>query len=83
MGVGLALAWDAALAQTWLTASIALIVIAGVAGVTIEDRWLKRPSRAEGDAFASVLREEIPFLAALASPVIWLFIPWLMIEKPT
>jgi UDP-N-acetylmuramyl pentapeptide phosphotransferase/UDP-N-acetylglucosamine-1-phosphate transferase len=82
VSVGLVLAWDTLLTQTWVTASIALILIAGVAGVAIEDRWLKRLSRAERDAFASVLHEKIPFLAALVSPVIWLFILWLMIEKP-
>jgi hypothetical protein len=38
VGVGLVLAWDTALAQTWVTASIALIVIAGIGGVAIEDR---------------------------------------------
>jgi hypothetical protein len=83
VGVGLVLAWDAGvLAQTWVVASIALITIAGLGNVAIEDRWLKRLSSAEGDAFSAVLRERIPRLAALVSPVIWLFILWLMIEKP-
>jgi hypothetical protein len=82
VAAGLALAWGAALTQTWVTASIALITIAGIGNVAIEDRWLKRLSRAEGDAFAAILHEKAPFLAALASPVIWLFILWLMIEKP-
>ncbi len=81
--VGLALAWDAALlTQSWVVASTVLITIAGVANVAIEDRWLKRLSRAEGDAFAAILHEKIPFLAALISPPVWLFILWLMIEKP-
>jgi uncharacterized membrane protein len=82
VSVGLVLAWDTALTQTWVTASIALIVIAGIAGVAIEDRWLKRLTHAEGDAFASILHERVPLLAALVSPVIWLSILWLMIEKP-
>jgi uncharacterized membrane protein len=82
VGVGLVLAWDWGLAQTWVAASIALIVIAGIGGVAIEDRWLKRLSRAEGDAFSAILREKVPFLAALASPALWLCILWLMIEKP-
>jgi hypothetical protein len=82
LGLGLVLAWDAGLARTWVAASIALIVIAGVAGVAIEDRWLKRLGRAEGEAFAAILHEKGPLLAALASPVIWLSILWLMIEKP-
>jgi uncharacterized membrane protein len=83
VGVGMVLAWDAALlTQRWLAASIALIVIAGIGGVAIDDRWLKRLGRAEGDAFAEILHEKVPFLAALISPVIWLFILWLMIEKP-
>jgi len=80
--VGLVLAWDAGLTQTWITASIILIVIAGIGGVAIEDRWLKRLSRAEGEAFTAILHQKVPFLAALVSPVIWLFILWLMIEKP-
>jgi hypothetical protein len=82
VAVGLALAWDSGLTQTWVSASIALITIAGVGNVAIEDRWLKRLGRAEGDAFAAILHEKVPFLAALASPLIWLFILWLMIEKP-
>jgi ribose/xylose/arabinose/galactoside ABC-type transport system permease subunit len=81
--VGLVLAWNAALlTQRWVLASIALITIAGVANVAIEDRWLKTLSVAESDAFDSVRREKIPFLAALVSPVIWMLILWLMIEKP-
>jgi hypothetical protein len=83
VGVGLMLAWDVGFTQTWVTASIALIVIAGLGGVAIEDRWLKRVSEAEGDAFAAILHERIPYLAALVSRVIWLFVLWLMIEKPT
>jgi uncharacterized membrane protein len=82
VGVGLVLAWNAGLTQTWLTASLALITIAGVGGVAIEDRWVKRLRRAEGDAFAKILHEKIPFLAAFVSPMIWLCILWLMIEKP-
>jgi uncharacterized membrane protein len=82
VGVGLVLAWDSCLTQIWVTASIALIVIAGIGGVAIEDRWLRRLSRAQGDAFAAILHEKVPFLAALISPLIWLFILWLMIEKP-
>ncbi len=78
---GLVLAWDAGLTQRWIAESIALIAIAGIGGA-IESRWINRLSRAEGDAFAAVLREKVPFLAALASPVIWLSILWLMIEKP-
>jgi UDP-N-acetylmuramyl pentapeptide phosphotransferase/UDP-N-acetylglucosamine-1-phosphate transferase len=80
--VGLVLAWDVGLTQRWVVASIALIAIAGIGGVTIEDRWVNRLSRAEGDAFAAILNEKIPFLAALASPVLWLCILWLMVEKP-
>jgi UDP-N-acetylmuramyl pentapeptide phosphotransferase/UDP-N-acetylglucosamine-1-phosphate transferase len=80
--VGLVLACNAGLTQTWVTASIALITIAGVGGVAIEDRWVKRLRRAEGDTFAAILQEKIPFLAAFASPVVWLCILWLMIEKP-
>jgi uncharacterized membrane protein len=82
VGVGLVLAWDAGLTQKWVAVSIALIVIAGIASVAIEDRWLKRLSSAEGDAFAATLHEKVPFLAALISPMIWLTILWLMIEKP-
>ena len=81
--VGLTLAWDGALSQRWVTASLALIVVAGIGGVAIEERWLKRLTRAEGDAFTAILREKVPLLAAMASPVIWLLILWLMIEKPT
>jgi hypothetical protein len=55
---------------------------AGIAGVAIEDRWLKRLSRAENDAFATVLHERVPLLAAPASPAIRLFVLWLMITKP-
>lgn len=80
--VGLVLAWDSGLTQTWVAASIALIAIAGIGSVAIEDRWVKRLGRAEGEAFAVILHEKVPFLAALASLVIWLFILWLMIEKP-
>jgi len=84
--VGLLLAWDAGLTQSltqrWVSASIALIAIAGIGGVAIEGSWVKRLTRAEGDAFTAVLHENVPFLAALASPVIWLFILWLMIERP-
>lgn len=82
VGVGLVLAWDTSLTQAWVTGSIALIIVAGVAGVAIEDRWLKRLSRAEGGAFTTILHEKIPFLAALVSPALWLLILWLMIEKP-
>jgi UDP-N-acetylmuramyl pentapeptide phosphotransferase/UDP-N-acetylglucosamine-1-phosphate transferase len=80
--VGLVLAWDTGLSQTWLAASIALIVIAGIGGVAIEDRWLNRLSHAEGDVFAAILQERSPLLAALASPMLWLCILWLMIQKP-
>ncbi len=80
--VGLALAWDAGLTQKWVATSIALIVLAGIGGVAIEDRWVKRLRRAEGDAFAAILHEKVPLWAALASPVIWLCVLWLMIEKP-
>ncbi len=82
VGIGLVLAWDAALTQKWVAASIVLIAIAGIAGVTIEDRWVNRLRHAEGDAFATVLHEKIPLMAALVSPVVWLGILWLMIEKP-
>jgi hypothetical protein len=80
--VGLLMAWTAGLTQTWITASIALITVAGLGGVAIEDRWVNRLRRAEGDAFAAILHEKIPFLAACASPVLWLCILWLMIAKP-
>jgi uncharacterized membrane protein len=60
VGAGLVLAWDTGFTRTWVAASIALIVIAGACGVTIEDRWQKRLSRAEGDAFAAILHERIP-----------------------
>jgi hypothetical protein len=76
------LAWNAGLTQIWITASIALIAIAGVGGVAIEDRWIKKLRRAQGDEFTAVLHERIPFLVAFASPVLWLCILWLMIEKP-
>jgi hypothetical protein len=83
VGAGLGLAWgDALLTQGWVVVSVALITIAGAANVAIEDRWLKRLSDADGHAFAAVLRERTPFWAALISPIIWLFILWLMIEKP-
>jgi hypothetical protein len=46
VGVGLLLAWDAAvMTRTWVVASLALITIAGVGNVAIEDRWLKRLGR--------------------------------------
>jgi putative flippase GtrA len=80
--VGLVLAWDFGLTQTWIAASIALIAIAGIGSFAIEDRWVKRLGCAEGEAFAVILHEKVPFLAAFASLVIWLFILWLMIEKP-
>jgi uncharacterized membrane protein len=80
--IGLVLAWNANLAQTWITASIALVTIAGAGGVAIEDRWVKRLRAAEGDAFAKILHEKTPFIAAFVSPLIWLCILWLMIEKP-
>ncbi len=38
--VGLVLAWGSGLTQTWVAASFALIAVAGVAGVAIEDRWV-------------------------------------------
>ncbi len=83
VGTGLVLAWDTALlTQTWIVASLALIVIAGAGGVLIEDRWLKRLSLADGDTFGVILHEKVPFWLALLSPVIWLFILWLMIAKP-
>ncbi len=82
VSVGLMLAWDAGFTQRWVTASIALIAIAGIGGVAIEDRWVRRLSRAEGDAFVAILHEKVPSLAAYASPVLWLYILWLMIQKP-
>jgi hypothetical protein len=82
VGVGLVLAWDTGLAQRWVAASIALIAVAGIGGVAIEDRWVRRLSRAEGDAFAAILHEKVPRLAAVASPLLWLGILWLMIDKP-
>ncbi len=82
VGIGLVLAWDVGLTQTWVTASIALITIAGIGGIAIEYRWLDRLSRVEGVAFDAILHEKVPFLAALASPVIWLSVLWLMIAKP-
>ncbi len=81
-GVGFLLAWDAGLTRTWVAASIALIVLAGLGGVAIEDRWLRRLSRADGDSFNTILHEKIPRLAAYFSPMIWLSVLWLMIEKP-
>jgi UDP-N-acetylmuramyl pentapeptide phosphotransferase/UDP-N-acetylglucosamine-1-phosphate transferase len=80
--IGLVLAWNAGVGQTWITASIALITIAGVGGVAIEDRWVKRLLRANDATFSAVLHEKVPFLAAIASPVLWLGILWLMINKP-
>jgi hypothetical protein len=80
--IGLVLAWDVGLKQTWIMASFALIAIAGVGGVAIEDRWLTKLTRADGDTFSAILHEKTPLLAALVSPVIWLGILWLMIEKP-
>jgi hypothetical protein len=82
VGVGLAMAWNANLTQRWVTESIVLIAFAGIGGVAIEGSWVKRLTRAEGDAFTAILHEKVPFLAALASPVIWLYILWLMIAKP-
>ncbi len=82
VGIGLVLAWDAGLTQAWVAASTALIAIAGIGGVAIEDRWVSRLRRAEGDAFAVILRERGPLLAALASPVLWLCVLWLMIKRP-
>jgi UDP-N-acetylmuramyl pentapeptide phosphotransferase/UDP-N-acetylglucosamine-1-phosphate transferase len=82
VSVGVMLAWDAGFTPRWVTASIALIVIAGIGGVAIEDRWVRRLSRAEGDAFVAILHEKVPLLAAYASPVLWLYILWLMIQKP-
>lgn len=82
VATGLVLAWQAGLTQIWVTASIALIAIAGVGGVAVEDRWVKRLRGAEDDAFTAILHERIPFLAAFASPVLWLCILWLMIVKP-
>jgi hypothetical protein len=52
--VGLVLAWDAGLTQRWVSASIALIAIAGIGGVAIEGSWVKRLTRAEGDAFTAI-----------------------------
>ncbi len=80
--VGLVLALDVGFSQTWVVASIALIVIAGVGGVAIEDRWVKKLRRADGEAFATILHEKMPFLTAFVSPTLWLAILWLMIEKP-
>jgi len=80
---GLVLGWDGGFSQLWLAASIALIVIAGLGGVTIEDRWLRRLGRAKDDSFTAILHERTPLLAALVSPVLWLCILWLMIAKPT
>jgi UDP-N-acetylmuramyl pentapeptide phosphotransferase/UDP-N-acetylglucosamine-1-phosphate transferase len=81
--IGLALAWaEGALTRAWMVASMAVIAIAGIGGVGIEDRWVKRLRRAEGDAFAAILHERVPFLAASASPALWLCILWLVIEKP-
>ena len=79
--LGAVLAWGAGFTQIWVLASVALRAIAGVAGVNIEDRWLRKLSHAQGDAFTVVLHEKPPLLAALLSPVIWLFILWLMIAK--
>jgi uncharacterized membrane protein len=81
--VGLLMAWDTGLTQRWLLESIALIAIAGIGGVAIEGSWVKRLTRAaDGDAFTAILHEKVPFLAALASLLIWLCVLWLMIEKP-
>jgi uncharacterized membrane protein len=81
VGAGLALAWNG-LAQTWIVASIILITLAGLGGVLIEDRWVKRLRRAEGEAFTTILHERMPRLAAYVSPLLWLAILWLMIAKP-
>ncbi len=80
--IGLYLARRFGLTQTWVSPSIALITLAGVGSVVIEDNWLTRLSRAEGDAFTAILHEKVPRVAAFASPLIWLMILWLMIKKP-
>ena len=82
VGVGIGLAWGVGLTQIWVAGSIALIAIAGISAVAIEDRWLNRLICANDDAFAHVLHERVPLLAALVSPVLWLCILWLMIRKP-
>lgn len=82
VGIGLMLAWHDHLADAWVAASFALIAIAGGGGVAVEGRWLDRLRLAEGAAFTAVMHEKIPFIAALASPAVWLFILWLMIAKP-
>jgi len=80
--VGIVLARNAGFTQMWISASIALIAIAGIGGVVIEGRWVKRLRRAEGDTFARILHEKVPFAAALASPAIWICVLWRMIENP-
>jgi hypothetical protein len=82
VAAGLILAWHDGFAQRWIIESIILITIAGVGGVAIEDRWVKRLRCAEGDSFAVILHEKTPFLAAVISPAIWLYILLLMIERP-
>ncbi len=83
VAVGVVLAWnDGLLTQRWILASIGLITVAGLANVTIEDRWLNSLSRADHEAFVAILHERVPYWAALVSPIAWLFILWLMIEKP-
>ena len=79
---GVMLAWNGGLTQFSIVASIVLITIAGVGGVGIENRWITRLRRAEGEAFAAVLHDKVPCVAAWASPAIWLIILWLMIAKP-
>jgi uncharacterized membrane protein len=79
---GVMLAWNGGLTQRWIVASIVLITIAGVGGVGIENRWITRLRRAEGETFAAVLHDRVAFVAAWASPAIWLSILWLMIAKP-
>jgi hypothetical protein len=80
--IGLVLAWPDGLTRTWILASVVLIGVAGLGGVAIENRWVSRLSRAEGEAFTAILGEKTPLMASLVSPALWLCVLWLMIAKP-
>ena len=82
VAIGIVLALNAGLAQSWLAGSLVLISVAGIGGAIPENRWIKRLLAAPGDGVFIVLREPGALWLALASPLIWLLILWLMIAKP-